>query len=369
MSTRIRTSASVILMLAASLQAHAYDVTDNFSISGLIAAGGQCQSLSDDAGEDDACRGAMPVQPELSLRTTDRDEFFIKFGYGVGNGLNNRSPFALSTWAADLEDDVEDLNGRDRDYLLTAWYKHSFELEAGSLGLTMGIIDSTDYLDQSDYANDEFTQFMNEVFVNNRNSLFPGYDAGVALEWAQGNWSLNAISMNVGKNDNDNEFMYYGAQAGYSLNSGLGDGYIRLTIAGTNGRFINEDGSDDGENRFELVATADQSFGEYWGAFVRVGWQSDDPAIVYESVFSGGVDLKGGLWGRGDDNVGIGVAYMDGGNLELDRTYAFETYYRATLSEHLALTADVQWLQDENADSGDDDAEGWIVGLRLVAEF
>ena len=369
MSSRTRTTASVILMLAATLPLHAYDVTDDLSINGLIAAGGQCQSLSDDAGEDDTCRGALPIQPELSLRTTDRDEFFLKFGYGVGNGLNDRSPFALSTWAADLEDDVEDLNGRNRDYLLTAWYKHSFEFEEGSLGLTLGIIDSTDYLDQSDYANDEFTQFMNEVFVNNRNSLFPGYDAGVAFEWDRGNWSLNALGMNVGKNDDDNEFMYYGAQAGYRMTSGLGDGNIRLTIAGTNGRFGNDDGSDDDESRFEVVATVDQGFGEYWGAFVRIGWQDDAPAIVYESIFSGGVDLKGGLWGRGDDNVGIGLAYLDGGNLDLDKAYAFETYYRAALSEHLALTADVQWLQDENKGSSDDDAEGWIIGLRLVTGF
>ena len=64
-----------------------------------------------------------------------------------------------------------------------------------------------------------------------------------------------------------------------------------------------------------------------------------------------------------------GLAYLDGGNTDIDESYVVETYYRATLSEHLALTGDVQWIKDENAQSGDDDAEGWIVGLRLVAGF
>jgi hypothetical protein len=44
-------------------------------------------------------------------------------GFAAGNGLNssdsrNRPPFVLATWAADPEDDVEDINGRNRDYLL-----------------------------------------------------------------------------------------------------------------------------------------------------------------------------------------------------------------------------------------------------------
>ena len=39
-----------------------------------------------------------------------------------------------------------------------------------------------------------------------------------------------------------------------------------------------------------------------------------------------GLNISGRLWSRTDDNVGIGFAYLDGGNLELDKTYVFETY-------------------------------------------
>jgi porin len=355
--------------MVASSVAQAYDVTDSLSIGGVVAATGQCQSLSDDAGEDDDCKGAMAIQPEISLRPGGNDEFFMKLGYGVGNGLNNSSPFAFSTFAADLEDDVKDINGRDRDYLLTAWYKHTLTFDDGSLGLTFGIVDSADYLDQSTYANDEFTQFLNQAFVNSRSNEFPAYDAGAALQWERGNWSVNVVGMSVGKNEDDNEFLYAGTQIGYRTNSSWGEGTIRLTIAGTNDRFGNPNGTDDDERRLEAVITLDQAFGDYWGAFARVGIQSDDPAIVYESIITAGLAAQGGLWGRPSDNVGIALGYLDGGNQQVDRTRVFETYYRLAINDRLALTGDIQWLRDDSAISSAEDAAGWVFGLRLAAGF
>lgn len=334
-----------------------------------MAAVGQCQALSDDAGEDDACKGAMAIQPTISLRPGNKDEFFLKLGYGVGNGLNNSSPFAFSAFAADLEDDVEDINGRDRDYLLTAWYKHTIEFEQSRLGLTFGIVDSADYLDQSTYANDEFTQFLNQAFVNSRSNEFPGYDAGAALEWERGNWSVHAVAMSVGKNDIDNEYLYAGTQIGYRTDSSWGEGNIRLTIAGTNDRFGNDDGTGDDERRLEAVVTLDQAFGDYWGVFARVGAQSDDPDVVYESIVTAGINVRGGLWRRANDDVGLALGYLDGGNQQIDRTRVFETYYRAAVDDRLALTGDVQWLRDDSAISSAEDAAGWVFGLRLVAEF
>jgi hypothetical protein len=141
--------------------------------------------------EGDSCRGGMPFQLELSFRPSERDEFYALLGYAVDNGLNAVSPFVLAPWAVDLEDDLQDINGRGRDYLLQAWYKHTFTLgEDATLGTTFGIIDSTGYLDENAYANDEFTQFMNEAFVNSGGFNLPSYDAGAALELALGDWEI-----------------------------------------------------------------------------------------------------------------------------------------------------------------------------------
>ena len=63
----------------------------------------------------------------------------------------------LAPWSADLEDDVKDINGRGRNYLLTAWYRHDFPITPNNtLSATLGLIDATEYLDTNAFANDEY---------------------------------------------------------------------------------------------------------------------------------------------------------------------------------------------------------------------
>lgn len=159
---------SVICLLLLNGMAFGYDITDKFSIGGVLAGAWQYLEVDEDIeGVDDGPKAAVPFQPEMSFRPYENSELFAKFGFAAGNGLNTKSPFALTIWAADLEDDVKDINGRNRDYLLTAWGKYSFEFsESHSLRLSGGIIDSTDYVDENAFANDEYNQFLNEAFVN-----------------------------------------------------------------------------------------------------------------------------------------------------------------------------------------------------------
>jgi len=153
---------------------NAKEAKPEVSIGGLFAGAYQYQNISDvPSGYDGSTgRGGFVFQPEISFAPTENDEIFVKFGFGAGNALNETSPFTCAAWAADLEDDVKDINGRNRDYLLTAWYKRTFKFSNNNkLGLTGGLIDATDYLDTNAYANDEFTQFMNEALVNNPNGF------------------------------------------------------------------------------------------------------------------------------------------------------------------------------------------------------
>jgi len=107
------------------------------------------------------------------------------------------------------------------------------------------------------------------------------------------------------------------------------------------------------------------------GAFLRLSRQQDDAAVDYKSLYSGGFNLDGSGWGRDDDNLGIGYAYLKGGNRNIDQSQVFEAYYRAALNEHAAITADVQYMKDEltKEDPRQDDPKGWLFGLRLTAEF
>jgi porin len=340
-----------------------YDITDKFSIGGVLAGAYQYQWVD---GDDDAGRGALPVQPEFSFRPTEQDEIFINFGFAAGNGLNGISDFNLAPWAADLEDDVKDINGRNRDYLLTAWYKHSFEFgENHSLGLTGGIIDATAYIDENAFANDEYTQFMNEALVNGPNGFAPSYDIGGAVEWEVGDFDITAMGMNVGENDDGNNYNFFGAQIGYKLSTALGEGNYRVIGQYGSAEFLDEDG--DKESRLAALLSCDQQLGEIFGAWIRFGWQDDKALINYDWLFSGGLNITGKWYGRAQDNIGIGYAYLNGEN-DLDFTQVAEVYWRLVLNDYFAVTADLQYMQDKY-EPDQDDLDGLIGGLRLTAEF
>lgn len=346
----------------------AIQITDKFAIGGILAGAYQYQDLSETPGFEDTGRGGLIFQPEISFTPSNNDEILAKFGFGAGNALNDgTSPFILVPWAADLEADVQNINGRQRDYLLTAWYKHTFEFGEGhSLGLTGGIIDSTDYLDENAYANSEFTQFMNEALVNGPNVFGPSYDIGGALEWGYQNFTVKGVIMQVGENDDLRSYRYYGAQVGYSLNTVLGEGNYRLIISSTSKDFSDPQGTTI-ESKAAAIFSFDQQFGEILGAWIRFGCQDDNALINYQNLYSGGIDISGKLWKREHDNIGIGYAYLNDGNSGINNTQVAEFYTRFFLNEIFALTLDVQWMEDD-PDVGDS-SKGFICGVRMTAEF
>ncbi|MEA2038516.1 MAG: carbohydrate porin [Thermodesulfobacteriota bacterium] len=348
-----------------------YEINDKLSIGGIIAGAGQYMNVSDVPDFDNRSKGAVSIQPEISFTPTDSDELFVKFGFGVGNGLNDVSPFILAPWAAVVEDDCKDINGRNRDYLLTAWYKHTFSFsEDHTLGITGGIIDSCDYLDENAFANDEYTQFMNEALVNGPNAFVPSFDLGGAVEWEISAFSLKGVAMAIGSNGEpgnlEEPYNFFGLQFGYNVDFGLGEGNYRLIVNTTTDDFSNLQ-----ETKKERLTAAlisfDQQFGEVLGAWIRFGCQDDDAAIDYKDVYSGGLNISGNLWNRECDNIGIGYAHLRGGNLDVDHTDVFEVYGRFALNDIFAVTGDVQYMKDSMKVG--ESPNGWILGLRLTAEF
>lgn len=363
---------TLLALVAQSASLHAYDLTDWLSIGGVAAAGGQCQLLTDSADATNECRGALPAQPELSIRPTDRDELFVKAGFAAGNGLNEVSPFTLATWAADLNNDVKNINGR-YDYLLNAWYKHEFAFgtdPTGSpettVGITGGIIDSTDYLDTNAYADDEYTQFMQEAFGSGARSFLPAYDVGGVVELDTGPWSVRGVVMNIGENEDGNSFMFGGAQVGYTADTAWGEGNYRLFLAGTGKDFLNPEGTREA-SRIAGGLSFDQELGETFGAFLRLGWQAQSAAVDYAAAYTGGINILGAVWGRPDDNIGLGYGYLSGGNLEVNSTHVAEVYYRLVVNKILAVTFDAQYMKDNVRD--EDGPAGFVLGLRGTAQF
>jgi len=351
----------------------AYEINDKLSIGGIIAGVGQYQSISNAPGFENEGRGLLIFEPEISFSPTDNDELFAKLGFGAGNGLDGegKSPFVIAPWGGNVQDDYKDINGRNRDYLLTAWYKHTFNFsEDHTLGITGGIIDATDYMDQNAYANDEYTQFMNAALVNGPNAFLPSYDIGAAIEWEIDGFSVKGVVMAIGSNGEegqlDEPYTFYGMQFGYTLDFGLGEGNYRLIVDTTSSDFSNVAGTKK-ERLSCAVISFDQQLGEIFGAWIRFGWQDDDAAVNYETVYSGGLDINGNLWGRDCDNIGIGYGHLRGGNLGVNHTDVFEIYSRFALNDIFAVTGDVQYMKDSMREG--DSPKGWIFGLRMTAEF
>ncbi len=352
----------------------AYEINDKLSIGGVAAGIYQYDSLSDAPDYDSTGRGLLAIQPEASFTPTENDELFVKFGFGAGNGLmeDGKSPFILAPWGGDTEGGVKDINGRGRDYLLTAWYKHTFKFsDEHTLGLTGGIIDSTDYIDDNAFANDEYTQFMNQALVNGPHCFLPSYDLGGAVEWDIAGFSIRGVAMALGTNGEEGEFEepynFYGLQFGYKVDFGMGEGNYRLLIDSTSDDFSNVAATK--KERLSAVSISfDQQLGDVLGLWLRFGWQDDEAAIDYKDSYTGGVNISGNLWGREQDNIGIGYAHLRGGNLDVDKTDVFEIYGRFALNDIFAITGDVQYMKDSYKNGGDDPS-AWIFGLRATAEF
>lgn len=364
MSTYIRSAIVLCGMItSALLPVEAYDLTDTLSVNGMLAGTYQYQLLDSESGDDDG-GGAVIFQPELSLRPTDRDEFFVKLGFAADNGINDQTPFTLAPWAADLENDVQGINGRNRDYLFEAWYKHVFQLgPEHELGVSGGIIDATAYLEDTAFADDEFTQFLNEVFVNGPQSLKPSYDLGVALEWRFNAVSLRVVVMDVGANDDGSAYTFFGAQLAYTVDTPLGTGTYRLLGVATTEDFLNPAGTQQ-EPLSGLTLSLDQELGELLGIFMQLGWQSDDAAVDFQAMYAGGIHISGALWRRSQDHLGLGYAYLDGGNTGIEHAHVVELYVLIALNDIVAFTADLQYI-DENVEGGNGPKGGCpAFGLR-----
>ena len=156
------------------------------------------------------------------------------------------------------------------------------------------------------------------------------------------------------------------SRVSYSLESEIGEGHYRTLLVTTSEDFFNPEGSSE-ESLGALSLSFDQELGDLLGVWIRFGWARDDAAVYWESLYSGGINIMGNSWQRSDDNIGIGYVYLEGGNMGIDNSQVFETYYRYALNEHFATTADIQYMKDCMNDASNSD--GWIFGVRLTVEM
>lgn len=357
----------------------ASEITKNLSISGTLTSVYQWLNINKGYtdGETDTKRkdrGSASLDFSISFKPYEQGEIFTRASFAKGDGLKTVSPFMLSPNADDLLNDLKNINGHSRDHLLELWYAHIFELNKDTfLRITGGIIDSTSFIDDNAYANSELRQFMNQALVNNPIANRPTYDLGIAFEFEWDKLNLRLLGMRS-KNDIEKNFHIAVLQIGYKLDTALGEGNYRFYTYITDRKFLGWD-----EGSYKSLKGVGISFDQeiiknVLGAFFRAGLQNDTVKIDYNGMFSFGLNLNGILWGRKEDEIGIGYAYLKSPtkNDDLKHSQVFEGFIKLKLFSHKTLGSDItfdyQYLRDTARDS-QKTISGNIFGIRLNFYF
>ncbi|MEJ5227499.1 carbohydrate porin [Thermodesulfovibrio sp.] len=376
---RINVSALALLLLLFPLSVHAVDITDNLSVSGTATTVYQWLNLTkgytdEENGTKKKDRGSAVIDFNVSFKPYEQGELFLRASFAKGDGLKAVSPFVLSPNADDLLHDLKNINGHSRDHLLELWYAHKFELQKEmSLRIQGGIIDSTAFIDDNAYANSEIQQFMNSALVNNPIANRPTYDAGAVIEFEWDKFHLRVLGMRS-KNDIERKFNIAVVQAGYKLDTELGEGNYRIYAYTTDRKFPDWDGDVNKALKGVGVSFDQQLIKDTLGAFFRAGWQDDSVKTDYHRMFSFGMNLNGIIWGRKGDEIGLGYAYLKSPskNEELKHSQVFESYIKFRLFCYKTLSSDItfdyQYIRDRARESRDTKA-GNVYGIRLNFSF
>lgn len=319
-------------------------------------------------------RGSAVIDLKGSIKPFDSGELIFRLSLAKCNGLKRVSPFVLPPNADDLSDDLKNINGHRRDYLLELSYAHKFKLNNNTnLKLQAGIIDSTAFIDDNSYANSEIEQFMNPALVNNPIGNRPTYDLGAVIELESDRFNLRILGMHS-KNDIRRYFNLLVGQVSYKIETSFGEGNYRVYAYTTDKRFSGWDNKIDRAIRGIGVSFDQELIKETFGAFFRAAIQDSKVNTDYSGMVSLGFNLSGRVWGRKDDEIGVGYAYLKSGsqNPELKESHVFESYIKFRLLNYrklsLDFTVDYQHLRDSKKIPFET-ISGDIFGFRLNFNF
>jgi hypothetical protein len=326
-----------------------------------------------------------------ALPVVEDGEFYVRIHAGSGTGADRTGGSGIKpadVLLANLNTIADDNTGGDDTSLelLEAHYTHQFFDK--TLSVTTGKAKSLMFLDGNAFANNEKQQFVGKAFVNNTVlDSESEYTPAIGGEYKP--MELLAFSVvgtstsrpyvegtpleNTAKSKYDNVFStpFVGGQLTLSPKFGDLEGNYRFYgwYAGYNHSKLDAERNPiDGEKDkgWGLGISADQQITEMIGLFGRFGWNNDDVYVVQWEA-SGGVNLKGLIPGRDEDNLGVGFAALTPGDNydQNDPEYHLEVYYRIAVTENLAFTPDIQYVWNPG---GDSDNDGIFAGM-VRAEF
>jgi carbohydrate-selective porin OprB len=341
-------------------------------VSGLeISLGATSVVQGTDGSDDDSTDATYSVDLEITSKIGENGTALLYLEGGEGSGLDEEIE-NFNGYNADATGDDADLQ------ISEIWYEHSFK--EGTVVATFGKMDVTRWFDANEVANDETSQFLADVFVNNIAVEFPDYAYGSRVTI-----SLNEmfdISFGALEADSDYEDIFDEnfliAELGIKPKILCRQGNYRIYGWTNNGD--KEDLKDPDESQddgYGVGISMDQEITDAITAFARFGWQNDD---VYAVEYAGslGFQVAGSLWGRDEDMFGLGYArseigedYRDSLRADGMRTapaeQSIEAYYSFKVNDHISLSPDIQYAKDREGRESEDSV--FVFGLRAQLDF
>jgi len=238
-----------------------------------------------------------------------------------------------------------------------------------------GLLDPTVFLDTSQIANDESTQFLGAGFVNNPTVAFPDYTLGVLLSRRPTNDRPGVLLMLTGSNGlADNPDAAYGELFDlFAGNKGIfaaaelqsPDWYgasLRLGAWANTREDRAPSGKARSDDKHGFYAVADGPLGGGDWA-LRLGW-ADEDASTKKTFVAGAVTQP-----FGSATVGLGIARSGAadrlGPTTADTVQA-EAFARFQLDHRVRITPDIQYIANAGLDEATD---VFVYGLRVGLQF
>ena len=312
-----------------------------------LITGSYSLSLGFDLPESELGRGSLGLLVEGGANLTHRTSEDLAANLGVraaGNDDYDTEPIVVTE----------------------AWYSH--HVAEDRFVVSVGKIDLTAWMDGNRLANDETTQFLAPVFVNNPAIAFPENGLGVvaALRLHEA-WTLTlgvadaaADARETGFNTVGSDWFHAAELAGTIERSHV-DGVALISAV----RLIVWHASVGDERGGGAAVSFDHACVAGLILFGRAGVA--DRAV---SEFAASVSLGLGWeepFDRPDDLVAVGWAWSDPSESGDRSEQVIELFYRCQLTDHLAVSPGVQVVLDPT-DHADEDVLA-IFNLRLNASF
>lgn len=339
-------------------------------------------------------RGALTLSGDIALESPvgKAGRAVAVLDFQSGSGLNNLPSFFSSPNgnASGPNADIESFNN-DQLHMTQLYYEHEFGNKAAA---TIGKLDPTAYFDSNNFANNERSQFIANIFTNNAAIEFGGspdfYSPGLRVTYAP----HEALNLSAGIFEGDGDFSnsfdspFVIAEADFKHSHGEMEGNLRVYYWQRASRPDVTTAADPGnpalakEKNSGVGVSLDHMVTESIGLWLRAGTQKEKVA-QFDRHLSAGIHAEG-LFGRENDRAGIGygATFMgkDYEDFQKAANPAFksatehymEAYYNiavdgATDITGLHISPDVQYIRRPG---GDEDAgEVFIYGLRLQAFF